>query len=75
MVSIDDIPDVGVNLSVKEFLQGIAWTTGVKEEGLGEFSVEYPEDAVYLAATLSKKKGLKLMNFNDFNVKMRYVGF
>ncbi len=75
MVSIDDIPDVGVNLSIKEFLQGIAWTTSVKEEGLGEFSVEYPEDAVYLAATLSKKKGLKLMNFNDFNVKMRYVGF
>jgi len=74
-VLIDSVADVNINLTIKEFLQGIAWATGVKEDGLGEFSVEYPEETVYLAASLSKKKGLKLINFDDFNVKMRYIGF
>lgn len=74
-VLIDSVADVNINLTIKEFLQGIAWATDVKEDGLGEFSVEYPEETVYLAASLSKKKGLKLINFDDFNVKMRYIGF
>ncbi|MBI5047684.1 MAG: hypothetical protein HZB54_01855 [Deltaproteobacteria bacterium] len=74
-VLIDNITDVNTNLSLKEFLQGIAWTTDVKEEGLGEFSVEYPEKTVYLAASLSKKKGLKIINFDDFNIRMQYIKF
>ncbi|MBI3398743.1 MAG: hypothetical protein HY026_05880 [Deltaproteobacteria bacterium] len=74
-ILIENVADVNINISIKEILQGIVWTTGVQEEGLGEFSVEYPEQTVYLAVILSKKKGLKLVNFDDFNVKMRYIGF
>lgn len=74
-VLIENVTDVGTNLSIKEFLQGISWATGVKENGLGEFNVEYPEETIYLAASLSKRKGLKIINFDDFNVKMRYTGF
>lgn len=74
-VLIENVTDVDTNISIKEFLQGIAWATGVKENGLGEFNVEYPEETIYLAASLSKRKGLKIINFDDFNVKMRYTGF
>jgi len=74
-VLIDNITDVSTNLSIKEFLQSISWATDVKEDGLGEFSVEYPERTVYLAGSLSKKKGLKVINFDDFSIKMRYTGF
>lgn len=74
-VLIENVTNVDTNLSIKEFLQGIAWATGVKENGLGEFNVEYPEETIYLAASLSKRKGLKIINFDDFNVKMRYTGF
>jgi len=74
-VLIENVTDVDTNLSIKEFLQGIAWAMDVKENGLGEFNVEYPEDTIYLAAILSKRKGLKIINFDDFNVKMRYTGF
>ncbi len=74
-VLIDNITDVNTNLSIKGFLQGIAWATDVKEDSLGEFTVQYPEQTIYLAASLSKKKGLKVINFDDFNVKIRYTGF
>ena len=73
-VRVEGLPDVTTGFRIKEVLQNIAWVTEVKEVGLGAFEVTYPEATVYLAASLSRKPGLKVIEFSDLLVRLRYRG-
>ncbi|TAN44615.1 MAG: hypothetical protein EPN22_05930 [Nitrospirae bacterium] len=72
VVKISDISDLGTNFEVKDTLQNIAWVTGVEEKGLGEFTVSYPENTVYLANSIGQKGNLQIINFSTNSIAARY---
>lgn len=54
-VKIEGVRDINKNFEIKEILQNITWVTEVQERGLGEFSVSYAENPVYLANSMIQK--------------------
>lgn len=70
-LSVKGIPDLNANFQVKEIIQNTAWVTSVEEKSLGEFTVGYPENIVYLVNSLVQKN-LKLNNFTSFSASMEY---
>lgn len=70
-VSVKNVPDISANFQVKEALQNTAWVTSVEEKSLGEFTVGYPENVVYLVNSLSQKN-FKINNFTGYSVSMEY---
>ncbi len=70
-VSVKNVPDISANFQVKEALQNTAWVTSVEEKSLGEFTVGYPENVVYLVNSLSQKN-FKINNFTGYSISMEY---
>lgn len=71
-VKVIDIRDTNTNFEVKGIIENIAWVMEVKEKALGEFVVKYPENAVYLANSLSQK-GFELVNFSPYSITLKYI--
>lgn len=72
-VKISGVTELSDNFAVKEVLQNIAWVTKVEEKGLGEFTVSYPENPVYLANSLEQKGKFKLVEFTKQSLKLKYI--
>ncbi len=71
-VKVVDIRDTNTNFEVKGIIENIAWVMEVREKALGEFTVKYPENPVYLANSLTQK-GFELMNFSPYSITLRYL--
>jgi len=72
-VKIVGLADMSENFAVKETLQNIAWVTKVQEKGLGEFLVDYQENPVYLANSMSLKKEFRIEEFSPYSITVKYV--
>ncbi len=72
-IKVVDIRDTNTNFEVKGIIENVAWVMEVKEKALGEFTVKYPENPVYLANSLTQK-GFELMNFSPYSITLRYLG-
>lgn len=72
-VKVEGVTAPSDNFAVKEILQNTSWVTEVREHGLGEFLVDYPENPLYLANSLCRKGGLKLVAFSPGVLAFRYA--
>lgn len=70
-VKVDGVTDINTNFEVKDAIQNIAWVASVEEKGLGDFIVSYPENAIYLANSISQK-GFGIISFSQHAINVRY---
>jgi len=71
-VKINGVKDLDTNMEVKGLLQNVVWVTGVEEKTMGEFTVSYPENSLYLANSLQQKGNLRLVNFTPYSLTLNY---
>ncbi len=71
-VSIDGVSSLGADQSVRETLQAIAWVTRIESERMGEYVVDYPEQSLYLAASLGHKPGFYVKDFTPSSITARF---
>lgn len=71
-VKVTGVNDMSTNFEVKEILQNIAWVANVEEKGIGEFTVSYPENTIYLANSISQKVNFQIVNFSPYSITARY---
>ncbi|MDP1758847.1 MAG: hypothetical protein Q8K77_03510, partial [Thermodesulfovibrionales bacterium] len=71
-VKVSGVNDLNTNFEVKDILQNIAWVTNVEEKGLGEFTLSYPENPIYLANSISQKGNFQIVNFSPYSITIRY---
>ncbi|MFZ2399613.1 MAG: hypothetical protein WAW31_13230 [Smithella sp.] len=53
-----------------EEAKGVA--TGVEEKQMGDFTVSYPENIIYLANSIEQKSDLKVLNFSPSSIVLEY---
>lgn len=66
-VKFEGVKDLSQTLELKSMLQNLAWVTDVKEAGLGEFVVGYPENTLYLATAL-EQRGYKVVKYSPNSI-------
>ncbi|MBA4349603.1 MAG: hypothetical protein C0415_06425 [Thermodesulfovibrio sp.] len=71
-LKVSGVTDVNTNFELKEALQQIAWVTNVEEKALGEFTVSYPENTIYLANSINQKGNFKVVNFSPYSITVEY---
>jgi hypothetical protein len=71
-VRVDGIKDLDANREVKDMLQNTVWVTGVEEKAMGEFTVSYPENTLYLANSIQQKGEFRLVNFTPYSLTLNY---
>ncbi len=72
-VKVDGISDVSANFTVKDILQNTSWVTSVEENGLGDFTVSYPENSIYLANSIEQRGGFKVKKFTPYQIEFKYM--
>ena len=72
LIQVGGVNDLNASFKIKDIFQNIAWVTEVKEKGLGEFIVVYPENTVYLANSISQKGNFQIVNFTQYSMTVRY---
>ena len=72
-IQVPGVADLKDTFAVKEVLQNLAWVTNVEEKGLGEFTVRYPENPIYLANSLVQKGNFKIMKYSSVEIVVEYV--
>lgn len=71
-VKVNGVKDLDTNMEVKGLLQNTVWVTGVEDKGMGEFTVSYPENTIYLANSIQQKGSFRLVNFTPYSLKLDY---
>ena len=71
-IKVNGVRDMNTNIEVKGFLQNTVWVTDVAEQEMGEFTVGYPENALYLANSLRQKGNFDLVNFTPYSLVLNY---
>lgn len=72
-VKVDGVTDVTANFAIKDILQNTSWVTAVEEKGLGEFTVSYPENSIYLANSIEQRGGFKVKKFSQYQLELQYL--
>lgn len=71
-VKVAGVADSDTNMDIKSLLQNIVWVTGVEETGMGEFTVKYPENTLYLANSIKQKGNFTVSNFSPYSLTVSY---
>ena len=71
-IRVNGITELSDNFAVKDVLQNLAWVTSVDEQGLGEFSVSYPENPIYLANSMRQKGCFRIEAFTPDSITVEY---
>lgn len=71
-VRVNGVSDLGDNFAVKEVFQNIAWVSKVDEKGIGDFTVSYTENPIYLANSIRQKSNFKLEAFSPETITVEY---
>ena len=71
-VKVAGVTDSDTNMDIKSLLQNIVWVTGVEETGIGEFTVKYPENTLYLANSIKQKGNFTVSNFSPYSLAVSY---
>ena len=71
-VRINGVNDVDAVLEIKGILQSIVWVSEVEEKQMGDFSVSYPENTLYLANSIKQKGNFKVVNFSPYSLTLDY---
>lgn len=71
-VKVAGVTDSDTNMDIKSLLQSLVWVTGVEETGMGEFTVKYPENTLYLANSIKQKGNFTVSNFSPYSLTVSY---
>lgn len=71
-IKVNGVADLDTNIEVKGFLKNTVWVTDVQEQQMGEFTVGYPENSLYLANSLKQKANFDLVNFTPYSLTLNY---
>jgi hypothetical protein len=71
-IKVNGVADLDAGMAVKNMLQNIVWVSGVEETQLGEYTVDYPENSVYLANSLRQKGNFTVENFTPYSITLKY---
>ncbi|MCX5832636.1 MAG: hypothetical protein NT140_12250 [Deltaproteobacteria bacterium] len=71
-VKVAGVTDSDTNMDIKSLLQNIVWVSGVEETGMGEFTVKYPENTLYLANSIKQKGNFTVSNFSPYSLTVSY---
>jgi hypothetical protein len=71
-VKVSNVDDIDTVKEIKELLQSIVWVSEVEEKQMGDFTVSYPENIIYLANSIEQKSDLKVLNFSPSSIILEY---
>jgi hypothetical protein len=71
-IKVNGVTNMETNMEVKSILQNIVWVSGVEEAQMGEFTVGYPENSVYLANSIKQKGNFTVENFTPYSITFIY---
>jgi len=71
-IKVNGVADLDAGMAVKNILQSIVWVSGVEETQMGEYTVGYPENSVYLANSLRQKGNFTVENFTPYSITLKY---
>lgn len=71
-IKVNGVADLDTNLDVKNMLANTVWVTDVQEQGMGEFTVGYPENTLYLANSMKQKGNFSVVNFSPYSITFDY---
>jgi hypothetical protein len=71
-VTVDGMEGVEKTFDIKMALNGISWVSSVDAISLNEFIVNYPENSLYLANSLSRNPHLKLESYSPNLIRLSY---
>ncbi|PKN38763.1 MAG: hypothetical protein CVU62_00760 [Deltaproteobacteria bacterium HGW-Deltaproteobacteria-2] len=71
-VKVNNVDDIETVKEIKELLQSIVWVSEVEEKQMGDFTVSYPENIIYLANSIEQKSDLKVLNFSPSSIVLEY---
>lgn len=72
-VNFENLKGIGETLAIKESIQNLAWVKSVEEVKMGEYVVEYPENTLYLANSISQNPKYKVKDFSEFSITVRIM--
>ena len=72
-VRVIGISELNENFAVKEIFQNLAWVNSVSERGLGEFTVSYQENTIYLANSIGQQGNFKIVSFTPDSITVDYA--
>ena len=59
-------------IDARQMLNGITWVSSVEAVGLNEYLVSYPENSIYLANSLSRVPGVKVVDYSPYQIRLSY---
>ncbi|MBU2252066.1 MAG: hypothetical protein KKI04_01280, partial [Proteobacteria bacterium] len=71
-IRVNGVTDLDTNQEIKGMLQQIVWVTEVEEKRMGEFTVGYPENSIYLANSLRQKGRFKIVDFTPYALTLEW---
>ena len=71
-VKVNGVADLDTNMEIKGIFQNIVWVTGVEEKQMGEFTVSYSENTIYLANSIKQKGNFNIVNFSSYSLTLDY---
>jgi len=71
-IKVNGVTDLDTNLDVKNLLSNTVWVTDIQDQGMGEFTVGYPENTLYLANSMKQKGNFSVVNFSPYSVTVDY---
>jgi hypothetical protein len=72
-VKVHGVMDLETNREIRNLIQNTVWVDGVEENGMGEFTVAYPEHTLYLANSLQQKAVFRLVQFTPYSLTLAYT--
>ena len=71
-IRVKGVADLDTNNEIKGMLQQIVWVTEVEERRMGEFTVGYPENPLYLANSLRQKGRFRVVDFTPLALTLEW---
>lgn len=71
-IKVNGVSDMDTSIEVKGILQNIIWVTGVDEQRMGEFTLSYPENSLYLANSIRQKGNFDIVEFSPYSLTLNY---
>jgi hypothetical protein len=71
-IRVKGVTDLDTNHEIKGMLRQIVWVTEVEEKRMGEFTVGYPENPLYLANSLRQKGRFRVVDFTPLALTLEW---
>jgi len=71
-IRVNGVTDLDINREIKGMFQQVVWVTEVEEQRMGEFTIGYPENPLYLANSLHQKRRFRVVDFTPLALTLEW---